>query len=697
MGSSPFYPTDVHVRYEGDIDAAKALDGDARNVLFKAQLRMQSDTSRMSITSQTVPGGGLIRVLLSDTLKIITITMPPVAPVTAEEEEPEYEVVPWLPLHGWMDTTDGTNMFMPTPRCARLHSLKPNKKQIVPRLSGFNPLIYACQWTGAMKRAVQAVMGLGIISDPSHEYISGKLPSPLTRFVSVKYQSTYLQTHAIVRAEKHNHWLIEVSQERGILAMPLPLIRSTTFADYRAYVIRRGDHETRRILDEFGGLPSGETFPDNDTDLGAAIAAGKVLQLMSEVDLKAAFYDHHTALNPLHGWAFSETTGEARYVNSCYQNFGVKYTTTEFSQFYFQAGNTIANRDPNGGLQMDYWRLKFNLSKHKHWAPGVTIGTGSVELSLIEECPYSTPFMGYLFVPSVGLEGMGSLGVHSGSTQQPGDFTRPFYPAVFDVFFNGDKVEEVRAKVPPSGESDLGVVAPGFYATSYDFTQIAPVYSLYYTFAVSGALAFPNGIMFTWQWANYWIDPSASGATYGISIWWDPITCVAMPRVCRESYLIEAACSPVPPSPGTATNHDGQGWGYFTTPGLPPDIPAPNVYAGAFIPTRGGAVVVPSSMRNTQGVQTSTPVTGATRYWTYYDYVGFYSPFMGYGTQKPFQAYVAANAFAESPEDAQYIVVSDRVGELDNVATRTNFPPGFSKIRPEKMNWIGWPSNAYRT
>lgn len=72
-------------------------------------------------------------------------------------------------------------------------------------------------------------------------------------------------------------WLLKIHAS-GVFAMPLPLIPATTTIAFREYMEEVGDIEILHLLNRFGGLPSGETFP-KDNDLAVWQRAGVVIKI----------------------------------------------------------------------------------------------------------------------------------------------------------------------------------------------------------------------------------------------------------------------------------------------------------------------------------------------------------------------------------------------------------------------------------
>lgn len=359
-----FFPTDVHVRLEGDKEASFALQGAARNALFKAIMAQKAQPGLPVQIIQYLPDGGFISVMLIDEQKIVTInTVPKTVPENPEEEAVNNPRSIFL-LSGiekgastvTVMGKDYLRSFKPTPSCAKAHNLNPAYHDNQ-RLATTDNQPKASMYSGAMKRVVAAVEGLGKITDASTQYLT---PEPITRVVLNKYYSSSTITHGIIKTGPKNHWLIEISATRGVLAMPLPLINSTVGKVYAGKMRQIGDTGALAVCLEFGGLPSGETFPTS-TALTTAIAKGKVLQLATAADLdpyyKAVTGETHTIV---WSWAFPETGNEAQNVRYVYKKLP---------------------GDPLFSLMGERWGIQIVLSKHDKSAVfPKPVGTGSATL-----------------------------------------------------------------------------------------------------------------------------------------------------------------------------------------------------------------------------------------------------------------------------------------------------------------------------
>lgn len=189
-------------------------------------------------------------------------------------------------------------------------------------------------YSGAMAEVMQIVGGYGrqnISELPDNEYERARLLIPKDVLGAIneqlgntllpgytglpneagefQYDYKFNKTNAIGFDEDKKPWLIEVSS-RGVHAMPLPLIAATTTLAFRSYIEKIGDDEIIKILDRFGGMPSGETFPEG-ASFQAWKRAGVIIYICSSHD----FYTN-IAYSSACGWSFNSDGVEA--FNTCY-------------------------------------------------------------------------------------------------------------------------------------------------------------------------------------------------------------------------------------------------------------------------------------------------------------------------------------------------------------------------------------------
>lgn len=128
-----------------------------------------------------------------------------------------------------------------------------------------------------------------------------------------KYDYKFNNTNAVSFDTENKPWLLKISPA-GVWAMPLPLVPASTTQAFREYMDEVGDDEIIKILDRFGGMPSGESFPTNEKDFEAWRRAGVICKVCDCAD----FYDH-IMYSSACGWSLN-TRGTEGY-NTCYDYY----------------------------------------------------------------------------------------------------------------------------------------------------------------------------------------------------------------------------------------------------------------------------------------------------------------------------------------------------------------------------------------
>lgn len=378
-----FFPPDVRIRFNGKAEDGWSALGEARQLLFKAlNMQLAGYPTPINLT-RPLMNGGEVNVFLIGNQKIITITPPIFIPIEVKLAEEIKPLEFFGMLSGWVRDA---HLVGPTGK-KKLTSWRPTLFDVVAyklkndwqdslRLGVEDPdtlipehaNIRASMYSGAMKTWVQAILGMGIIDDKiSANYLNGAIPDPTKRPIVCKYSPTWSTTHGIVKTGPKNHWLVEISHTGGILAMPLPILFSTTDPGYKQSIQASGDVGTLAILNEFGGLPSGETFPTDPTELAAHIADHKILRLAVASDLDP-FYNGN-AYSGDYGWAFSPDGTEIH--NTCWT--------------YRNADGSLPYTTGLIALYGEHWMMKLNLSPHNisQLANHLPIGTGSLEMTQV--------------------------------------------------------------------------------------------------------------------------------------------------------------------------------------------------------------------------------------------------------------------------------------------------------------------------
>lgn len=141
-----------------------------------------------------------------------------------------------------------------------------------------------------------------------------------------QYNFQFNDTDLIAFDEKREPWLIKINNV-GIWAMPLPLVPATTTTVFREYIETIGDSEIEKILNRFGGMPSGEGFP-----LGAEfyrwVRAGAIIRLGD-----TGKFFQYSAYSSACGWSSNLDCTEA--INTCfdYSDDGFCYGYTFMIRF----------------------------------------------------------------------------------------------------------------------------------------------------------------------------------------------------------------------------------------------------------------------------------------------------------------------------------------------------------------------------
>lgn len=210
--------------------------------------------------------------------------------------------------------------------------------------------VIASMYTGRMAGVVQFLLGCGHLS--ATDYPDGLV---------IKYDCVHRRTHGITMGADGKPWLIEISEDRGVLAMPLP-------KDDLKKVKVSSSSITREIIKSVGYIPSGETFPEG-TELDEAVASGDVLALMSVSELSSLFSKDPS--DERIGWSFNKAGSEAHNIvffidTESYSGGIYKYGFPAYTAAHYKFTFVIG--------EMNNERL-----------PGQPIATGSAELVLVEK------------------------------------------------------------------------------------------------------------------------------------------------------------------------------------------------------------------------------------------------------------------------------------------------------------------------
>ena len=414
-------PPDVSLRIGGnDTQAAQALFPDAATLLYRA-LHYQSATGATNVNfRQPRTDGALVEVRLAGEIKIVTVTPAPSAPPPVEKfpEPPVPEEVLYFFYQMYSGIVRPTSpatlpqvasisnpepppstlkvldQFHPDEVCAGAYNLamewqQPEKlavKSDGTQNTGNATSAYPKpgMYSGSMKRVVQAILGIGKQPTETVEFISEELPATYPdALVSNRYSPSWLKTHGIHKATDGSVWLVEIGKDNGVLAMPLPIFDGTDSYAFMAFLDSLGDTDTLNVVLEFGGLPTGEPFPSG-ADLTDAIAAGKVLQLLTDADVEPFYRDTVNSVNTSGlfndcGWAFSESGAKADNIAFWYKNAAVVLADVD------TWGSDGHNEDPAEERYKTARHCRITLALSSTPAEGFPYGTGSAILLVVEE------------------------------------------------------------------------------------------------------------------------------------------------------------------------------------------------------------------------------------------------------------------------------------------------------------------------
>jgi hypothetical protein len=458
-GRSPdFFPPDVRVMVDQDIPNTDPMLGmqdpmlgPAHQLVHKALLMKERGAMLPVRLAKQIDDNVWVSVLLTGDQKIVRITTQNPFSPTKKSEYTEPTLI--APGKGFIYMLSGVaktpsqitdvngntllRSFAPTPPTASAYSVPVGYHDNMKLGDAVSTMgTKSSMYSGSMKRIVQAIQGMGKIKDNSPPYIQTTPPQPESRSVALQYSKLWSKSSGLYKAGTKNFWLVEISNTEGILAMPLPLIGSTTGNDYAIHLAKIGDVGGLAVVTEFGGLPSGETFPSG-TLLTESITKGKVLRLLTPGQL--SFYassagETHSVLS---SWAFSESGRSARNVRFNYRR-------------------EHQNDDASFRLHGEEWGIEISLSLHNvRNLPSNPVGYGSASIRMLSSGGFGkqgaaslrfgdgVPFQTYSTLAACGdqFDGMTNLW-DNGQTEFPE------WGCVVYVYFDGDT--EVRVRWHPS-------------------------------------------------------------------------------------------------------------------------------------------------------------------------------------------------------------------------------------------------------
>lgn len=344
--------------YEGDWDKAWSFFDEAQHELFRLKERMTA-LGIAHGSFHAVFGNGDAYVygyVLPTGLEAIHIVVGPGAgDVTSldfiDPETPDF-LSGYLVDGRFVDVDGETRVrdFRAGASCQRLHGDEVSSGRNKVRRLAIRPgdvagisegaeiaqatIVRPTMYSGTMRKVVQFLLGIGkqFSSESIYDASEPPLPSEVvegddealvddvgyetayesfvkSQGVRLQYDYRFQRTHGVIRAADQRWWLVEISQGRGILMMPLPLCRYTDLPEFREKCERLGDEEALQVLDLFGGFPSGEPFPTDGDAIEAAVRSGRVIRTKTRDDVKS-FYEYG-GYSSIMGWAFSDSGLEA--------------------------------------------------------------------------------------------------------------------------------------------------------------------------------------------------------------------------------------------------------------------------------------------------------------------------------------------------------------------------------------------------
>ena len=211
-------------------------------------------------------------------------------------------------------------------------------------------VVHPCQYTGPLARACSLALGNGnfnvfsaddresLLDEHAHDWFRTEVRN--TGF-KIGYDFHYDRTHGAMQDNKGNWWLIEIAQYHGIIARRMPMIK---------YSFYPKDKEEQKAVNEFGGIPSGEGFPNSTFEIDNQIALGNFIRLMDTDDYQTDFMDDQIFYSQACSWCFNDTGDEARVTTYNYEHPTANwmqnaYWKLEFSIFTDNAGNSSGTAD----------------------------------------------------------------------------------------------------------------------------------------------------------------------------------------------------------------------------------------------------------------------------------------------------------------------------------------------------------------
>lgn len=383
MSHSP--ASNVSVRLDGDVARAQELLPQALQLLSRVRAFCEtSGVPTFSLHANPTPDDFLYAVVAGSTQGVIISAGTPEAPPpyqpTTGEGEPELDIMSGAVWDGRLLTEEYTDEngerkerrylveWSPTERYAEHVQMRPglqrSERLAVEVPDGFEEWkpkppsrIVLTQYqrarsslySGAMGKVVQALLGFGRVdpavfaqSDVELEKPSDYMKKVAAKGVQILYDYKFNRTHGVYTAGDGTRWLLEISSGKGLVAIPLPMVRGTT-ADGFAERYRNSKYQAvAKIVEELGGVPSGEPMPSK-AEIDRRVADGTALQLLTPAQV-GPFYEL-SGFSSNCGWSFNSQGNMAVNVGYRYDD-DHPYQRSQCWQIRIRIGNLRRERQP---------------------------------------------------------------------------------------------------------------------------------------------------------------------------------------------------------------------------------------------------------------------------------------------------------------------------------------------------------------
>lgn len=408
------------IRLEGDRDKALMLVPRGKLLLHRVQSLMTAAKVSTYSKYERVDDESYIRVLCTKSLNIISISVKPefvdeVTPKGKKHDRVIDVLYSGFVFDGLIETVKEPdreftvlNSFTPTLNCVKNAKINEGEQNFsplaielsedFPELAIDNPVKTYSQFTtlrpsmysGGMAKAVQYLMG---------------------KQKQIRYDYKYARTHGILRSfETKFPWLIEVSITRGVLAMPLPIVRGSYTEGFIQSILKSEKEDEIAVIEALKCLPTGGLIPDDITE---GVKSGYIIQMLTPEQMAEAY--QYSAFSSALGWCFSDFGDEAHSV-------GYKYTDEGFQK-------------------SAWWQLSLRIGEERpDWKEGEPRFYFSASVRKIKE--------GYLYAPP---------GLASGSWAPYLPF-KCYEPAIKGLMsHNAEPMQHARALPPPTCDTPVFV------------------------------------------------------------------------------------------------------------------------------------------------------------------------------------------------------------------------------------------------